>query len=388
MRPREIRFDVAAILGGESGDHRGRLLTGETRAPRRWIRLSPTAPRPTFSSDPPRRARRTGWTRRPRRATAARSASRAPAHRPPLDPSTLAVHLGSAAAAAWGAGELAVELSATFRAGGATDLRPGRQQHLGGLRGGARGAGGRHGAGLRVGHGGHRGRPGDGADRGLGGGRGGCLQRDPPLPWPMPPSGAVWRSRSADVADTAATLAMCEEVSSAPNRRAAGGMLWLESPTNPLLAIADLPALIEGGHRLRVDGGGGQHLRLTSAAVAPGDGRRCGGAQRDQAHLGPFRRGARRRGHPIRGTARAARGPGVRCTVPFPVPWRRSWPFEACGPWRCDSSGPRPARRPGRAPDGPIRCGAACGIPVWPTTRATNWPPARCGDSAPCWRSR
>jgi cystathionine gamma-synthase len=56
--------------------------------------------------------------------------------------------------------------------------------------------------------------------------------------------------RSADVADTDATLTLCEEVSSAPNRRAAGGMLWLESPTNPLLAIADLPALIEGAHAL------------------------------------------------------------------------------------------------------------------------------------------
>ncbi|MDQ6615094.1 MAG: PLP-dependent transferase [Actinomycetota bacterium] len=56
--------------------------------------------------------------------------------------------------------------------------------------------------------------------------------------------------RSADVADTDATLAACEEVSSAPSRRASGGMLWLESPTNPMLAIADLPALIEGAHQL------------------------------------------------------------------------------------------------------------------------------------------
>jgi cystathionine gamma-synthase len=54
--------------------------------------------------------------------------------------------------------------------------------------------------------------------------------------------------RAADVADTDATLALCEEVSSAPNRRSAGGLLWLESPTNPLLAIADLATLIEGAH--------------------------------------------------------------------------------------------------------------------------------------------
>lgn len=54
--------------------------------------------------------------------------------------------------------------------------------------------------------------------------------------------------RGVDVSDTAATLAACEEVASAPNRRQPGGLLWLESPTNPLLAIADLPALIAGGH--------------------------------------------------------------------------------------------------------------------------------------------
>ena len=56
--------------------------------------------------------------------------------------------------------------------------------------------------------------------------------------------------RAVDVADTDATLAVCEEVVSAPNRRSAGGLLWLESPTNPLLAIADLPALIAGAQRL------------------------------------------------------------------------------------------------------------------------------------------
>jgi cystathionine gamma-synthase len=56
--------------------------------------------------------------------------------------------------------------------------------------------------------------------------------------------------RAVDVAETDATLAVCEEVVSAPNRRSAGGLLWLESPTNPLLAIADLPALIAGAHRL------------------------------------------------------------------------------------------------------------------------------------------
>jgi cystathionine gamma-synthase len=56
--------------------------------------------------------------------------------------------------------------------------------------------------------------------------------------------------RAIDVSDTEAALAVCEEVTSAPNRHRSGGLLWLESPTNPLLAIADLPELVDGGHRL------------------------------------------------------------------------------------------------------------------------------------------
>jgi cystathionine gamma-synthase len=44
--------------------------------------------------------------------------------------------------------------------------------------------------------------------------------------------------REVEVTDTAATLAACD--------RAA--LLWVESPTNPLLGVADLPALIDGGH--------------------------------------------------------------------------------------------------------------------------------------------
>lgn len=43
-----------------------------------------------------------------------------------------------------------------------------------------------------------------------------------------------------DVADTDATLAACE----------GAALLWLESPTNPLIEVADLPALIAGGHAL------------------------------------------------------------------------------------------------------------------------------------------
>ena len=68
------------------------------------------------------------------------------------------------------------------------------------------------------------------------------------------------RFRTVDVADSAATLRACEEMVQAPGRPSgpAGafgsvGVLWLESPTNPLLAIADLAVLVEGAHALGMD---------------------------------------------------------------------------------------------------------------------------------------
>lgn len=68
------------------------------------------------------------------------------------------------------------------------------------------------------------------------------------------------RFRTVDVADTAACLEACSEFCQAPGRPSggaghfgAGGILWLESPTNPLLAVADLPALAAGAHDLGMD---------------------------------------------------------------------------------------------------------------------------------------
>jgi cystathionine gamma-synthase len=165
-----------------------------------------------------------------------------------LDPTTLAVHLGRPAAVPGAAVNTPVEFSATFRAGGTATY--GRDDNatwsafeavLGGLEGGdalAFGSGmGAIGAVLETvavggwvvaagdAYNGTRRFLTDAADRGR------------------------LAVRFVDVADTEATLAACEDVASAPNRRAPGAILWLETPTNPLLAIADLPALIDGGHR-------------------------------------------------------------------------------------------------------------------------------------------
>ncbi|MGI8493601.1 MAG: trans-sulfuration enzyme family protein, partial [Acidimicrobiales bacterium] len=74
--------------------------------------------------------------------------------------------------------------------------------------------------------------------------------------------------RGAPVADTDATLAVCQsvlETSTAAGAAGfgAGGLLWLESPTNPLLEVADLAALAEGAHAL------GMHVAVDNTFATP-----------------------------------------------------------------------------------------------------------------------
>lgn len=78
------------------------------------------------------------------------------------------------------------------------------------------------------------------------------------------------RYRSVDVADTASTLSACADLAAAPGRPSGaeggfgdGGLLWLESPTNPLLAVADVPALVEGAHSL------GLHVAVDNTFATP-----------------------------------------------------------------------------------------------------------------------
>jgi cystathionine gamma-synthase len=69
--------------------------------------------------------------------------------------------------------------------------------------------------------------------------------------------------RTVDVTNTETTLAACAQMSDAIDMvdgvgdasRPFGrrGLLWLESPTNPLLAVADLKALSAGAHALGMD---------------------------------------------------------------------------------------------------------------------------------------
>ncbi len=68
------------------------------------------------------------------------------------------------------------------------------------------------------------------------------------------------RYRTVDISDTDATLAVCAQLVDSPGRPSgmagqfgSGGLLWLESPTNPLLRVADIAALADGAHRLGLD---------------------------------------------------------------------------------------------------------------------------------------
>ncbi len=68
------------------------------------------------------------------------------------------------------------------------------------------------------------------------------------------------RFRTVDIADTEAALRVCQEMTETPGRPSgpdggfgSGGVLWIESPTNPLLAVADLRGLSDGAHALGMD---------------------------------------------------------------------------------------------------------------------------------------
>jgi len=68
------------------------------------------------------------------------------------------------------------------------------------------------------------------------------------------------RFRTVDLTDTAGVLEACAELTGTPGRPAgapvgfgSGGVLWIESPGNPLLGIADVAALASGAHDLGMD---------------------------------------------------------------------------------------------------------------------------------------
>ena len=85
--------------------------------------------------------------------------------------------------------------------------------------------------------------------------------------------------------------------------------MWLESPTNPALEVADIRDDHQGrarGRRLRRRR---QHLRHAAAAAPARGRRRPGGALRDEVPRRPLRRADGRGRHPRRRALRRAQGP-------------------------------------------------------------------------------
>ena len=102
----------------------------------------------------------------------------------------------------------------------------------------------------------------------------------------------------------------------ASSSRPATKLVWIETPTNPLLQILDIAAIAELAHTARGAAGGGQHLRLALPAAAARARRRPRRPQHDQVPRRPFRRGRRRGDRPPRrcsSRSRSTRTPPAAC---------------------------------------------------------------------------
>ncbi len=114
-----------------------------------------------------------------------------------------------------------------------------------------------------------------------------------------------------DITDTAAVVAASADAD----------MLWIESPTNPALEVADLGRRDPGGEGRRHDRRGRQHLRHPAAAAPARGGRGHRRARRDEVPRGPQRRadGRRRRRGPTRTTTPCSSTRGLRGAIPAPL---------------------------------------------------------------------
>ena len=107
----------------------------------------------------------------------------------------------------------------------------------------------------------------------------------------------------ADMTDPKAALAAIR-----PGTR----MIWIESPTNPLLRLVDIAAIAEIGAQARHPDGRRQYLCDAMDPAAAGTRRRHRRALGDQVPEWPLGHGRRHRGRRGRGTRRAHRIPAER----------------------------------------------------------------------------
>ncbi len=125
-------------------------------------------------------------------------------------------------------------------------------------------------------------------------------------------------------------------------------LLWLESPTNPLMDVTELDVVLARVARARGDERRRQHALDAAALPAALARRRRRRALGDEVPLRTQRRRARRdrRGRHRAGAARSASAcvATAPCTGRSPGRWRSSSPSAGCARSRCGSSGRAPPR--------------------------------------------
>ena len=277
-----------------------------------------------------------------------------------------------------------ITMASTYVAGG--DLEYGRyaQPDLDGVRGGARRPGGRPRAGLLLGAGGrrHGARP---RRPGRAGGRAAAR-----LPRQRRPARRPRGARPAQ--------GRCSSTSPTPTRWSRPAttrrILWIESPTNPALEVADIATPRRGRPRGRRAGRRRQHLRHAPAPAAARARRRHRAALGDQVPRRPQRRGDGRAGGPRRRSCTTSSRAAATWSARSPGRWRPGSRCAACAPCTCGSSASQanavelapaargaPRRRGGALPGlRRDRRGRAPDAPRPPTCSPT---PRRCGCTPP-----
>ena len=119
-------------------------------------------------------------------------------------------------------------------------------------------------------------------------------------------------------------------------RPATSGMLWIETPTNPLMKICDIAALAAAGAPARGAAGRGQHLHEPVLPAPARAGRRHRGPLHHQVPERPLRQRGRRRGG--QGSPRTRDWLQLRTRTPRARSSRPSTPGWCCAAprrWRC-----------------------------------------------------
>ena len=136
-------------------------------------------------------------------------------------------------------------------------------------------------------------------------------------------------------------------------------LLWLESPTNPLLETADIAAICAAPRKAGTRVVGRQHVRHAAAAAAAQARRRPRDPRGDEVHRRPLRPADGRRGHRRRRRSTSCCAPCARSTARPRARSRASSPCAGCA--RCPvrlqavggqraGAGGAPGGAPGRAP--------------------------------------